>query len=534
MNRTPITHTLGYPRVGERRELKRATEAYWHGKLSRAELEEAGRLLRRQNWLTQQEAGIDLIPSNDFSFYDQMLDLTCLVGNVPPRFGPPTGQVDLDTRFAIARGVRPEGGAAGACGCQPALATHASEMTKWFDTNYHYIVPEFQADTRFALSSAKVFDEFSEALALGIRTKPVLIGPVTYLKLGKARDARHPRFDRLDLLERLLPVYIQALRRLAALGAEWVQLDEPIFTLDLTGGERVALAAAYATLAAAAPELKILVASYFGGLRENLGDFLRLPVHALHVDVVRAPEELDAVIRELIDPSTVPTVAAASSTVVVQNPMYGNGGAASGATPGSGDMAGDPNDPLAAHDSGIYVFTADHDGKPNMVELERTSYQGAKTGGMFTSALTYGISKAKSKAIIPGKAASIRVGDPIPVFYFYFDEKSAGLSSSSYFSGQNISNPNQFALVHLDADKNTRSAEIGEFSMWGASSGNNQKSVVAFKSERVKPGLYKVTLSGPLKPGEYCFMAAPVATSSYAGVAGATAAHDLFDFGVDK
>jgi 5-methyltetrahydropteroyltriglutamate--homocysteine methyltransferase len=299
MNRTPITHTLGYPRVGERRELKRATEAYWHGKLSRAELEEAGRLLRRQNWLTQQEAGIDLIPSNDFSFYDQMLDLTCLVGNVPPRFGPPTGQVDLDTRFAIARGVRPEGGAAGACGCQPALATHASEMTKWFDTNYHYIVPEFQADTRFALSSAKVFDEFSEALALGIRTKPVLIGPVTYLKLGKARDARHPRFDRLDLLERLLPVYIQALRRLAALGAEWVQLDEPIFTLDLTGGERVALAAAYATLAAAAPELKILVASYFGGLRENLGDFLRLPVHALHVDVVRAPEELDAVIREL-------------------------------------------------------------------------------------------------------------------------------------------------------------------------------------------------------------------------------------------
>jgi len=242
----------------------------------------------------------------------------------------------------------------------------------------------------------------------------------------------------------------------------------------------------------------------------------------------------DAVIRELIDPSTVPTVAAASSTVVVQNPMYGNGGAASGATPGSGDMAGDPNDPLAAHDSGIYVFTADHDGKPNMVELERTSYQGAKTGGMFTSALTYGISKAKSKAIIPGKAASIRVGDPIPVFYFYFDEKSAGLSSSSYFSGQNISNPNQFALVHLDADKNTRSAEIGEFSMWGASSGNNQKSVVAFKSERVKPGLYKVTLSGPLKPGEYCFMAAPVATSSYAGVAGATAAHDLFDFGVDK
>jgi len=242
----------------------------------------------------------------------------------------------------------------------------------------------------------------------------------------------------------------------------------------------------------------------------------------------------DAVIRELIDPSTVPNFAATPSTVVVQSSLLGNAGAASGATPGAGDMAGDPNDPLVPHDSGIYVFTTDHDSKAHMVELERTAYQGAKTGGMFTSALTYGIAKAKSKAIISGKAASIRVGDSTPTFYFYFDEKSAGLSSSSYFSGQNISNPNQFALIHLGTEKNTRSAEIGEFSMWGASSGNNQKDVVAFKSEKLKPGLYKVTLSGTLKPGEYCFMAAPGATSSYAGVAGTTAAHDLFDFGVDK
>lgn len=242
----------------------------------------------------------------------------------------------------------------------------------------------------------------------------------------------------------------------------------------------------------------------------------------------------DAVIRELMDPSAVPESVSSPTTVVVQSSLLGNSGVASGATPVAGDLAGDPNDPLAAHDSGIYVLTTDHDGKSHMVELERTAYQGAKTGGMFTPAMTYGIAKAKSKAIIPGKAAGIRVGDAMPVFYFYFDQKSAGLSSSSYFSGQNISNPSQFALIHLDTDKNSRSAEIGEFSMWGASSGNNQKAVVAFTSEKMKPGLYRVKLSTALKAGEYCFMAAPAATSSYAGMAGATASHDLFDFGIDK
>ena len=300
----PITHTLGYPRIGEKRELKKATEAYWQGKLTRTELEETGRTLRRQNWLTQQAAGIDLIPSNDFSFYDQMLDLTCLVGNVPPRFGWRGGQVDLDTRFAIARGVRPKAEAVpatAACGCadcQPAGPTFASEMTKWFDTNYHYIVPEFQAVTEFKLSATKIFDEFSEALALGIKTKPTLIGPVTYLKLGKVQDAQNPSFNRLELLPRLLPVYLEVLQKLAALGAEWVQLDEPIFALDLTVGERAALTTTYATLAAAVPQLKILVATYFGGLRDNLHTFLNLPVYALHFDVVREPRELDTILRE--------------------------------------------------------------------------------------------------------------------------------------------------------------------------------------------------------------------------------------------
>jgi len=309
----PLTHNLGYPRIGEKRELKKATEAYWAGKLTRAELEQVGSDLRRKNWETQRAAGIDLIPSNDFTFYDQVLDTSCLLGNVPPRFGWAGGQVDLDTRFAIARGVRKggsnnDGGSAAAakdaCTCSQdhdAQATYASEMTKWFDTNYHYIVPEFRADTRFALSATKIFDEFSEALALGIRTKPVIIGPVSYLKLGKVQDSKNPDFDRFSLLDALLPVYAQILQKLEALGAEWVQLDEPIGALDLDDAERRALTTAYAALAAAAPKLKLLVTTYFGALRENLATYLALPVAALHLDATPRGDlsEIERVLTEL-------------------------------------------------------------------------------------------------------------------------------------------------------------------------------------------------------------------------------------------
>jgi len=310
----PLTHNLGYPRIGEKRELKKATEAYWAGKLGRAELEQVGADLRRKNWETQRAAGIDLIPSNDFTFYDQVLDTTCLVGNVPPRFGWQGGQVDLDTRFAIARGVRKggsnnDGGSAAAakdacetCGTQhDAQATYASEMTKWFDTNYHYIVPEFRADTRFALSATKIFDEFSEALTLGLRTKPVILGPVSYLKLGKVQDSKNPDFDRLSLLDALLPVYAQILQKLETLGAEWVQLDEPIGALDLNDAERRALTTAYAALAAAAPKLKLLVTTYFGALRENLATYLALPVAALHLDATPRGDlsEIERALTEL-------------------------------------------------------------------------------------------------------------------------------------------------------------------------------------------------------------------------------------------
>lgn len=286
------THSLGFPRIGEKRELKKATEAYWKGDLFADALAAAGAQLRQAHWLLQKEAGIDLIPSNDFSFYDQMLDTTCLVGNIPARFGWDGSEVSLDLRFQLARGVS-------SCACGGTHAgQQACEMTKWFDTNYHYIVPEFQADTVFRLSSHKPFEEFAEALALGIRTKPVLIGPLTYLYLGKGEDV-----DRLALLERLLPVYAEVLARLAQQGAQWIQLDEPILAVDLPADWQAAFVSAYRTLRSAAPNVKLLLATYFGELRENLPLATSLPIDVLHLDVTRAASEIERAVALL--PGTV-------------------------------------------------------------------------------------------------------------------------------------------------------------------------------------------------------------------------------------
>jgi 5-methyltetrahydropteroyltriglutamate--homocysteine methyltransferase len=292
-----ITHNLGFPRIGEKRELKRATEAYWKGDLSIEELNRVGAELRRAHWLLQKEAEIDLIPSNDFSFYDQMLDMSCLLGNVPPRFHWDGGTIGLALRFQIARGTGSAHEEGCLCGEKP--ATFASEMTKWFDTNYHYIVPEFQRDTAFKISSAKPFDEFAEALALGITTKPVLIGPLTYLFLGKSQEER---FDRLSLLERLLPIYVEILQRLAAQGARWIQIDEPILALDLDVEWQEAFASCYQTLREAVPGTKLLLATYFGELRENATLAIALPVDALHLDLTRAHGELDAILATLPAP----------------------------------------------------------------------------------------------------------------------------------------------------------------------------------------------------------------------------------------
>ena len=286
MSLNVLTNNLGFPRIGAKRELKKATEAYWANKISLAELEDTASMLRKSNWQTQKDAGIDLIPSNDFSFYDQTLDMSCMLGAVPSRFNWDGSQIGIDLMFSIARGMSKLG--------ENSSATFASEMTKWFDTNYHYIVPEFEPGMAFKLSSNKVFDEFKEALNAGILTKPVLIGPVTFLKMGKSMQ---PDFDKYTLLDSVLPIYVEILQKLESLGAKWIQIDEPIFSLDLGNKDLEAIQKAYKVLSQAVKSSKLMVANYFGELRENLSVFLSLPVHTLHIDAVRGRNELDRILE---------------------------------------------------------------------------------------------------------------------------------------------------------------------------------------------------------------------------------------------
>jgi 5-methyltetrahydropteroyltriglutamate--homocysteine methyltransferase len=292
-----LTHNLGYPRMGALRELKKSLEAFWKGREHEADLHRIASDLRRLHWLQQKEAGIDLIPSNDFSFYDHVLDTSAMVGAVPERFGWNGSRIDLSTYFAMARGKTTGSENAGndASGTNHS-GVHAMEMTKWFDTNYHFIVPEFYEGQKFTFASAKPVDEFQEALSLGIKTKPVLLGPFTFLKLGKIHGKE---FDRYRLLPDLTAVYLEVLRRLADAQAEWVQFDEPAFALDLTPAERSLLPRVYAQLVAAVPTLKFLVATYFDTLGGNLSTFADLPVHALHVDATQSEGELKEFIPSL-------------------------------------------------------------------------------------------------------------------------------------------------------------------------------------------------------------------------------------------
>jgi 5-methyltetrahydropteroyltriglutamate--homocysteine methyltransferase len=283
----PKTRTLGYPRIGEARELKKTVEAYWAGRIRQDELFTVTAALRAEHWEKQKSAGIDLIPSNDFSLYDHVLDTLCLIGAVPERFGFGGGSLDPEIYFTLARGV-PPAAAAGRL-----EETAALEMTKWFDTNYHYLVPEFSADQIFRLSSSKPLDEYQEAKTLGIETVPVLLGPISFLLLGKTGGA----FDELTLLDRLLPVYEEVLSRLTETGVQSVQFDEPVLALDLTDAQRNAFAPTYARLAAAAPAIHLT--SYFGGLRDNLDTTLALPVRSIHCDAVSEPEELDILLSKL-------------------------------------------------------------------------------------------------------------------------------------------------------------------------------------------------------------------------------------------
>ncbi len=291
-----IAHTLGFPRIGKHRELKFALEKFWHGEISADTLETTARELRASHWLLQRNAGLDVVSVGDFAFYDQMLNHIQLLGCEPARFRFTPGTSELNRHFTLARGIASEAETAccgGGCSSTP-TATHALEMTKWFDTNYHYLVPEFTADTSFSLSSQRLFDQVAEAHAQGHRVKATLIGPLTFLYLGKEKTAG---LHRLDLLARLLPVYQSILSRLASQGVEWVQIDEPILSLDLPDNWKNAFAPAYAQLNGQG--VKLLLATYFGALEDNLSIANSLPVQGLHIDVVRAPEQLDTVLASL-------------------------------------------------------------------------------------------------------------------------------------------------------------------------------------------------------------------------------------------
>ncbi len=272
---------LGFPRIGAQRELKKAVEAYWKGSSSQAELLATAKELRQRHWRWQREAGLTFIPSNDFSFYDHVLDTIAMLGAVPERFHFSGGKVDLDTFFAMARGNS---------------TAVPLEMTKWFDTNYHYLVPEFEPEMTFALGSTKIVDEFWEAKELGILTRPVLLGPLSFLLLGKAKA---PTVALADILEKILPVYAEVLERLSRAGAEWVQLDEPCLVLDLPQESLALFQSAYDKLCTLTARPKFCLTAYFASIADKLEAIAAHRFEALHIDLVRAGEQLEKVLAKL-------------------------------------------------------------------------------------------------------------------------------------------------------------------------------------------------------------------------------------------
>lgn len=275
------TNILGYPRIGSHRELKKACENYWSGKISQEQLLKEGSSIRALNWYLQKEYKIDLIPSNDFSFYDQVLDLAMTLGAIPKRYAPLLND-KIELYFAMARGYQKNG-----------HDIIAMEMTKWFDTNYHYIVPEFTKEQQFSLFNNKPLEEYKEVKALGIETKPVIIGPISFLLLGKEKGSG---FDKLDLAESLIPVYTKILKELEEAGATTIQIDEPFLAMDINEKAKFLYPIVYKQIKEACPKLEIILTTYFEGLRDNTGLALDLPVDALHIDLVRCPQQLDSIL----------------------------------------------------------------------------------------------------------------------------------------------------------------------------------------------------------------------------------------------
>lgn len=277
------THNLGFPRIGANRELKQAVEAYWKNPVDQEALQKTAQALRLKHWQLQADAGVDLIPVGDFSLYDQVLDTSCLLGVVPPRFNWQGGNIDLDLYFSMARGLQTETESVAAC-----------EMTKWFDTNYHYLVAEIHHKQAFNISFDKLFNEVNEAQQAGFNVKPVIVGPLTWLWLAKVKGES---FNKLDLLGDLLSAYGDILIQLQQQGVQWVQIDEPILVLDLPAEWQRAFESAYRRLKVRG--IKLLLATYFGALGDNLYVASRLPVDGLHIDLVRGPEQLSQVLNAL-------------------------------------------------------------------------------------------------------------------------------------------------------------------------------------------------------------------------------------------
>ncbi|WP_250503748.1 5-methyltetrahydropteroyltriglutamate--homocysteine S-methyltransferase [Caballeronia sp. AZ7_KS35] len=285
------THNLGFPRIGANRELKFALEKYWKKESSRDELKAVGAHLRERHW--KHQSRLDLVAAGDFAFYDQVLDMSFTLGNLPERVRGFHGDA-LDNAFRVARGRSSESAEEHAACCE---GVAAGEMTKWFDTNYHYIVPEFDAATQFTLDTSRLVEQLGEARALGVNAKPVIIGPVTYLWLGKAKDDS----DKLALLPRLLPVYAALLDHFAALGIEWVQIDEPALVTELDKQWRDAFVTAYDALSQR--RVRLLLATYFGQLQENLDLACKLPIDGLHIDAINARDDVGAAASLLPDSS---------------------------------------------------------------------------------------------------------------------------------------------------------------------------------------------------------------------------------------
>ncbi len=281
-----LKHNLGYPRIGIQRELKKACEAYWSNKIDSDALFDVGKKIRKENWKTQEKANLNLIPCNDFSFYDHVLDMSLLLGVVSESYlSIPLIQNNIDLYFSMARGFQKNG-----------WDIKAMEMTKWFNTNYHYIVPEFEKNQKFSIFSKKIFDELEESknvLKSIKKIKPVLIGPLSYLFLGKEKEKS---FHRMDLIENLIPIYIKIINKLKNEGVNWIQLDEPILALDMSEKEKKVFKYAYGEISRFCSGINILLTSYFDGISENIFLFQEISIQALHIDLVEDSNQLEKIL----------------------------------------------------------------------------------------------------------------------------------------------------------------------------------------------------------------------------------------------